>query len=113
MLKVVLKVWGREEWIVNNDAYCGKQLILRKGCQCSLHRHPVKRETFYVAAGMVSMEVGDRTFTMMPGDSVDVAPGTWHRFSGLRDSVIFEFSTHHDDADVERAAGEESRAMAP
>jgi len=111
MLKVD-KVWGHEEVIVNNEHYCGKRLLLRKGFQCSLHRHPVKRETFYVASGSVQMELGGQTFTMISGDSVDVPPKTWHRFSGLRDSVIFEFSTHHDDADVERAAGEESRQMA-
>lgn len=111
-MKNVKKVWGEEWWIVNNDAYCGKRLILRKGFQCSLHRHPVKRETFYVQSGMVRMQLGEKTFTMPPGTSVDIPAGTWHRFGGLRNSVIFEFSTHHDDADVERAAGEESRPMA-
>src|SRR6185369_12617502 len=26
-------------------------------------------------------------------------PGLWHRFTGMRDSVIFECSTHHEDSD--------------
>lgn len=113
MLKIVKKVWGEERWIVNNESYCGKMLVLRKGFQCSLHRHPVKHETFYLQSGQVRMELNGAIHIMQPGDSVDIESGTWHRFAGLRDSVIFEFSTHHDDADVERAAGEESRAMVP
>lgn len=111
MIKVVPKVWGFEQWIVNDDAYCGKRLILQKGMQCSLHRHPVKRETFFVQSGFVRLEAGGLVMMLRPGDSMTIEPGTWHRFAGLRDSVIFEFSTRHDDADVERAAGEESRTM--
>lgn len=104
--KIVPKVWGHEEWIVNNDLYCGKRLVLRNGWQCSMHRHLVKDETFYVAEGVVLLEVGnlfDISHTLFPGDSYRITPGTWHRFSAPAGSaVIYEFSTRHDDADVER-----------
>jgi D-lyxose ketol-isomerase len=47
---------------------------------------------------------------MVPGDRFDVKPGMTHRFTGLEDSVIVEFSTHHDEADVVRL--EPSRQVA-
>jgi hypothetical protein len=31
------KVWGNEEWVANNDKYCGKILNLNKGFRCSIH----------------------------------------------------------------------------
>ena len=48
LLNIVDKVWGREEWIVNNEKYCGKKLILKKGYSCSMHHHKIKDETFYI-----------------------------------------------------------------
>jgi len=35
-------------------------------------------------------------------DSERVKPGVHHRFEALEDSEIIEFSTHHDEDDVER-----------
>jgi mannose-6-phosphate isomerase-like protein (cupin superfamily) len=97
----VPKEWGEEHWIVNRE-YCGKKLVLRRGFRCSLHYHKVKDEVFYVIAGRVLLEVGSERRVMVPGDHQHVPPGTVHRFSGLEDSEIIEFSTHHEDADSYR-----------
>ena len=56
-MKTVKKVWGQEEWVVNNDKYCGKILTVKKGFRCSLHYHKKKHETFYVLEGNLLMEV--------------------------------------------------------
>ncbi len=48
------------------------------------------------------MEVNDEERIMIPGDSVRIRPGTKHRFTGLEDSEIIEFSTHHEDSDSYR-----------
>lgn len=106
-MHTVAKVWGEEQWIVNTAAYCGKRLFLRKGYHCSLHRHLVKDETFYVQSGVMYLDHGENskqlaTRIMGPGDIQRIEPNTWHRFTGMTDCVFFEFSTHHDDADVER-----------
>ena len=98
---VVPKAWGEEHWIVNKD-YCGKKLVLKKGHRCSLHFHKVKDEVFYVIQGRVLLELGKETVVLEPGDHRHVPPGTVHRFSGLTDAEIIEFSTHHDDADSHR-----------
>ncbi len=102
MERIVPKVWGEEHWIVNRDEYCGKKLILKQGWRCSIHLHPVKDETFHVESGLVYLELDGAGSFLRPGDTVHIPTGTPHRFSGLEDSVIVEFSTHHEDDDVIR-----------
>ncbi len=107
----VEKVWGSELWIVNTQRYCGKKLTLRQGMQCSLHWHECKDETFYVHSGLVRFELDGTVTTLRPGDSIHVSPLRRHRFGGIEDSEIFEFSTFHSDDDVVRI--EPSGPMSP
>ena len=103
-MKEVKKAWGKEIWIVNRD-YCGKKLILNKGYRCSMHNHKNKDETFYILKGRVLMEANDKQQIMTEGDSILITPNTKHRFTGLEDSEIMEFSTHHEDSDSYREEG--------
>lgn len=100
------KIWGREYWIHNDEKYCGKKLVLNKGKRCSLHCHKIKHETFYVQEGKVLMELDKTERIMQPGDFIEIPIGKVHRFSGLENSVIFEFSTKHFEEDSYRAKGE-------
>jgi len=101
MIKEVEKVWGKEKWIWNED-YCGKKLILNRGYHCSLHCHKKKDEVFYLIRGKILMEVDDKKWIMKPEDSVHIQPNTWHRFTGLTNAQIIEFSSHHDEKDSYR-----------
>jgi len=105
------KVWGYEEWIANTPQYCGKRLFLRKGMRCSLHFHKVKDETFFVQDGLVGMEVGTEKMVLRPGGAVHVPPGVAHRFAGLSEAILLEFSTHHDEADSYRLEASGPLAM--
>ena len=108
--KIVQKEWGRELWIVNNSFYCGKILELSKGFRCSMHYHKDKTETFHLLDGLVFMELDNQKYFMGDeiGEGIDfentlhIEPGVKHRFTGLKDSRILEFSTHHEDADSYR-----------
>jgi mannose-6-phosphate isomerase-like protein (cupin superfamily) len=106
-VRVVPKVWGEEHWIVNRE-YCGKKMVLRRGYRCSLHLHRIKDEVFYVISGRILLELGDGERVMGPGDFQHVPPGVEHRFWGLEDAEIIEFSTHHEDEDSYRVPGQES-----
>jgi mannose-6-phosphate isomerase-like protein (cupin superfamily) len=99
--KIVNKVWGSEEWIVNRD-YCGKILNLKKGFRCSIHYHKKKDETFYILEGKVLLELEGKKEIVKQGDIRLIKPNQKHRFTGLEDSKIIEFSTHHNDADSYR-----------
>jgi len=101
MEKTVKKEWGSEEWIVNRE-YCGKILNLKKGFGCSYHFHKNKNETFFVLSGKMLLELEGKKKIMQTGDSQLVLPMQKHRFIGLTDTKIIEFSTHHEDSDSYR-----------
>lgn len=103
-IKHVDKIWGGETWVVNNKLYCGKLLNLKKDYQCSIHKHNVKDETFYILKGKVLMEVFKNVKVMDVGDVVHIPPGTLHRFVGLDDSEILEISTEHMECDSVRVS---------
>ena len=100
---IVSKVWGREIWLVNEGEYCCKMLEVNKGASGSLHYHVVKKETFLIASGKIRLECDGTVMTLKAGPKVvTILPGQPHRFKGLKESVIMEISTHHQDSDVVR-----------
>ncbi|GEM_PF-852132 len=104
---LVPKIWGHEEWIINNAQYCGKKLVFMQNHGCSLHHHKIKHETFYVLSGEVILELeqnGMRTIRRMePGDTAQIPQLTWHRLIALTDAEVMEFSTYHMEEDSYRA----------
>ena len=102
-VRVVQKARGSERIVVNR-AYCGKVMTLRRGYRCSLHYHRHKDETFLVTKGRILLEIdGERRF-LLPGDVVDVPPGSVHRFTGMVESEFIEFSSHDDPGDSHRSS---------
>jgi len=105
-IKRVKKVWGKEVWMANTELYCGKLLILDYGKRCSVHYHKNKDETFYILKGKVLMETWKNNQfeerVMNEKESIRIKKYIKHRFSGLKDSVIIEISTHHEDEDSHR-----------
>ena len=100
---MVPKVWGREVWLVNEPEYCCKMLEVHKEASSSLHCHPVKKESFILVTGKISLECGDDRIILRPGPkAVTIPSGIYHRFKALKESVIMEISTHHEDTDVIR-----------
>ena len=107
--KIVEKSWGYEDWIVNNEKYCGKFLFFKKNCFCSWHYHKIKDETFYLNSGKVKLLYSYETdidtsneVILNPGDSFHIPTTLIHRAIALEDSHIFEFSTQHFDSDSYR-----------
>jgi len=104
------KRWGWEEWIVNNDLYCGKRLHFTAiGGSTSLHFHVKKHETMYVESGSFLITVIDTSdasehvHSLTRGDSIVIPPMTPHRIEAVTPpSVLVEFSTHHEDSDSYR-----------
>lgn len=102
LVATVPKLWGYEKWLENNDKYCCKLLSLKKGYQCSLHKHKIKDEMFFIMQGHVRLEVGKKVMHMLSGSFVRIQSGVLHRFRGIEDSIIIEVSTHHEDSDSYR-----------
>lgn len=109
--QIVEKLWGQEIWVINTDNYCLKFMELKPQYHCSLHKHPIKTETFIVQQGEMLVEwqlPGEEGFSfwmMKPGDALTLPAGTWHVFSNQSTSELCQFieiSTHHEDGDVVR-----------
>jgi len=114
VIKTVKKLWGYEEWLVNEDIYCAKFLHLNKGYQCSLHFHKNKDETFYILEGEILLELSKNkmlnlkdadieVYYLKEGQQVRICPMQPHRFRALTDiAKLLEVSTFHSDVDSYR-----------
>lgn len=109
-MKIVQKIWGHEEWIINTDRYCGKILTLKPGFECSYHYHKEKDEGFYVLRGLVYLMLEGEDRILHSGEVQRILPGQRHKFASLEGvSKMIEFSTHHENSDSYRET--ESRAI--
>lgn len=117
--KLVPKVWGWEDWIINSEAYCGKLLFIKKGHYTSWHYHKKKDECFYLQKGKLkvyhspydlyknniqTLHLAD-TKILKKGDSLHMPVEQRHRLEAIKDCYLFEFSTHHEDSDSIRIIG--------
>lgn len=100
---VVNKDWGQEEYVCNNEDYCGKFLYVKPGYVCSIHRHLVKKETFYVLAGEGCIGVDGNIARVVQGNIVNIPVGIYHFFASVTGMTLLEISTHHEDTDCQRA----------
>lgn len=80
--------------VVNNEEYCGKVFIQRKGTKTPAHSHKEKHETFLVWSGNLKMVLDGEELLLEPGSVLSVERGSVHEFSAEdSDVVLFEFST--------------------
>jgi mannose-6-phosphate isomerase len=104
----VPKGWGHEVIFTNNELYCGKLLVFKKGCKFSMHYHMKKDETWYVNEGefiyrWIDTEKAEtKEVVLKVGDSVRQFPGMPHQLEALTDGIVFEVSTQHFDSDSYR-----------
>lgn len=106
--KIVKKAWGSEEWVENNDLYCGKILIVHRKMWSSdkkFHYHLIKDKTFYVLEGELLLHVKKGTnikpIVLKEGESYRIKPKVKHRFTSLSEPYckFMEVSTQHLDED--------------
>ena len=100
--------WGYELWIENMKEYCGKALVLSKGKRSSFHYHMKKMETMYLVEGRVILRMMDTDtgkeyeIELLQGDKIRLERGKPHQIIAMEDSVLFEFSTFHEEEDSYR-----------
>ena len=88
------KGWGKEMIITNNQLYCGKILMFKKGCKFSMHYHLIKDETWFIAEGeflyrWIDTETADiYEEELKPGDVVRQLPGQPHQLMAHTDCSI-------------------------
>ena len=109
------KGWGKEMIITNNQLYCCKILMFKKGCKFSMHYHLIKDETWFIAEGeflyrWIDTETADiYEEELKPGDVVRQLPGQPHQLMAHTDGSIIEVSTEHFDDDSYRVSKGDSQ----
>ena len=78
---------------VINREYCKKILVQLGGQIHPWHYPKRKEETFLLLYGALHVEVEDRLRVLLPGDTLLVLPGVWHRFWAKEGWVFEEIST--------------------
>ena len=92
-MKEILKNWGKELWIAQEQEYGGKILIIKENHHTSQHYHKDKKETIYCFKGEVDIILNDRVVTLKEGEDITLPPKTVHRITGKKNSILFEVST--------------------
>ena len=106
---IVPKGWGWEDWIYNGEKYCGKRLFFHQYKECSWHYHVIKDEVLYLQSGKIVLHYSNMDelcvsakITLYPNDAFHILPEIRHKMYAEEESVIIEFSTHHEDSDSYR-----------
>lgn len=85
--------------VINNESYCKKYLILKKGQKHPDQFHKIKAETFILLKGSVYLWLNGERKELALGEPIFIAPGVVHCFRALDDSVIEEISSTHNPDD--------------
>lgn len=106
--KKIIKNWGYELIIDNNENYCGKILHMKTDSKFSMHFHMIKEETWFVKSGKFKFNWIDTNNAtknqkiLNEGDVIKIKPGTPHQLVCTEEGDIFEVSTTHFDNDSYR-----------
>jgi len=104
------KVWGNTKLIEANSSLEFHRIDIKKGGSCSKHKHKYKWNGFYVVSGQLAVKVWKNNYdlvdeTILQSDQwTRVAPGEFHQFEALEDTVAFELywaNFEHDDIERE------------
>ncbi len=112
-MRQVLKPWGYETWLHEDDEqYVFKLIVLYGGERLSLQRHKLRHETMLVIEGIVQVQLGEETHTYHQGAVWEIPAGMVHRVTNLgqlEHAVIAEASGPYQPGDIERLADDYGR----
>lgn len=112
-MKIVIKPWGKEEWLELNDRYCYKRIYINAGYKTSYQYHNFKTETNYIISGEAEIWLENdegivEKKIMKQDEFFNVKPTRKHRVIALTDLILQEVSTPEVD-DVVRIEDDNKR----
>jgi hypothetical protein len=103
------KVWGQTELLEANGVLEFHRIETKKGGVCSKHKHKFKWNGFFVEKGKLLIRVWKGNYDLVDetiigaGEYTKVAPGEFHQFEALEDTIAFElYWAEFDHEDIER-----------
>ena len=111
MSRIAGKIWGQTELVHANGVLEFHRIEFKAKGTCSKHKHEFKWNGFFVESGQMKVLVWqegkqegmvDET-VLNAGDFMQVKPGLYHQFIGMKDGVAFElYWAEFDHNDIER-----------
>ena len=104
--------WGRFQQFTTGEPVTVKVISVEPGHRLSLQRHAHRSEMWHVVDGPVEVTVGERSWSVAPGEQVWVPAGATHRLGnpGDRTARVLEMAFgHFDEADIERLEDDYTR----
>lgn len=105
--------WGYFQVVDEGAGFRVKRICVRSGERISYQRHTARSEHWYVVSGRGIVTLDDETHEVGPGDTVDIAAGSWHRIAsaGPADVVFVEIQTgsYFGEDDIERVQDDYGR----
>jgi mannose-6-phosphate isomerase-like protein (cupin superfamily) len=108
------KIWGTTKLLESNSSLEFHRITVVAGARCSQHLHQHKWNGFFVESGSLLIRVWRNDYDLVDetvltaGEYTRVAPGEYHQFEALADTVAFEIywtdSVQSDDI-VRRTVG--------
>lgn len=103
------KVWGVTELLEANGVLEFHRIEATAGGVCSKHKHKYKWNGFFVEKGKMIIRVWKNNYDLIDetfleaGQYTKVAPGEYHQFEAVEDTVAFElYWAEFDHDDIER-----------
>lgn len=90
------KVWGTTQQILANGVLEFHRIEIDAHSHCSKHLHEFKWNGFYVEQGKLLIRVWKNNYELVDetildaGDFTAVAPGEYHQFEALENTIAFE-----------------------
>jgi len=90
------KVWGKTELLEANGVLEFHRIEAKSGGVCSKHKHKYKWNGFFVESGSLAIRVWKNNYDLIDetiikaGEYTKVAPGEYHQFEALEDTIAFE-----------------------
>jgi len=103
------KVWGQTELLEANGVLEFHRIEAKAGGVCSKHKHKHKWNGFFVEKGKLLIRTWKNSYNLVdetiigPGQYTKIAPGEYHQFEALEDTIAFElYWAEFDHNDIER-----------
>lgn len=103
------KVWGSTELLEATSNCELHRIEAKRGGVCSQHLHQHKWNGFYVEKGCLLIRVWKNSYDLVDetvlkaGQYTKVAPGEYHQFEALEDTIAFElYWSEFDHNDIQR-----------
>lgn len=100
------KIWGETVLLEANGVLEFHRITIKKGGVCSKHKHRFKWNGFFVEQGELLIRVWKENYDLIDetiirsGQYTKVAPGEYHQFEAMEDTIAFELywaEFAHDD----------------